>query len=250
MKNNTLAIALSIGGLALVTLCCFTGIGGVAFLNYRQQREASAWVEPVVPTSAPMPLPPPPSVAPSVPAPPSGSPLTVLPTSPVHGLATAPVTMHIISDFQCPFCNRVVPTVHELMTQYEGRVRFVWHDYPLPFHENAMVAAEAAQEVHRQLGDDAFWSFHDTLFANQSDLSPEALNRLASQVPGIDLPRFQQALRTEEHLTTIRSDMAQADLAHPSGLGTPSFSVNGTWISGAQPIDAFRTAIDAALAGH
>jgi protein-disulfide isomerase len=219
-------------------------------MTYRQQ----AQMEPpyVVPTSQPpMPTPMPPSVAPVVPsALPTGQPLVVLPTSPVRGLETAPVTMHIMSDFQCPFCSRVVPTVHELMQTYEGRVRFVWHDYPLPFHQNAMPAAEAAQEVHRQLGDEAFWRFHDVLFENQSDLSRPSLERLASQLPGLDLARFRQALDTHEHELTIRSDMAMIEAVHSGGLGTPSFSIDGTWVAGAQPSEAFHSAIDAALVGH
>ncbi len=248
MQNNSLALGLGIAALALVSLCCVTGLGAAGFMSYRRRAQDAYPIEPTA--QAPMLAPPPPSGGPVIPPPLPGALLSVLPTSPQRGPESAPVTMHIISDFQCPFCSRVLPTVHELMQSYEGRVRFVWHDYPLPFHQNAMPAAEAGQEVRRQLGDDAFWRFHDVLFDNQHDLSRPTLDRLASATPGLDLARFRAALDSHEHEATVRSDMAMVSAVHTSGLGTPSFSVNGTWISGAQPSEAFHTAIDQALVGH
>mgnify|MGYP000373154483 CR=1 FL=1 len=53
------------------------------------------------------------------------------------------------SDFQCPFCNRVVPTVEQVRQRYGDRVRLVWRNYPLRIHDNAMVAAEAMEGANR-----------------------------------------------------------------------------------------------------
>ena len=254
MKNNTLAIALALGALALVSVCCVTGLGVFGFVRYREHAQSVQYEVTPPPAPPALPLAPPsgPQIAPTSGAVMGGAPATlaVLPTSPVMGPETAPVTIHIVSDFQCPFCGRVTPTVHELMQTYEGRVRFVWHDYPLPFHPNAVPAAEAGQEVMRQLGSTAFWRFHNALFENQNDLSRAAIEQMAGQIPGLDLARFRSALDTHEHEPTIRSDMALADAAHPGGLGTPSFLIDGAWLEGAQPSASFHAAIDAALAGR
>jgi protein-disulfide isomerase len=169
--------------------------------------------------------------------------------SPSTGPANAPVTIQVFSDFQCPFCSRVEPTVHQFMEQYAGRVRMIWRNYPLPFHQNATPAAEAAMEVFHQRGAEAFWSYHDALFENQTDLSRATLERLAQAVPGINMAAFRTALDTHTHQAEIQADM---DAVRTAGaeIGTPSFFINGRLVQGAQPIEAFRTAIDRAIAEH
>jgi protein-disulfide isomerase len=115
-------------------------------------------------------------------------------TAPSKGPANAPVVIQEISDYQCPFCSRVLPTIEQLVREYPTQVRFVWRDYPLPFHQNAMPAAEAAREVFRQGGAAKFWAFHAILFENQRALTRADLERLATQVGGINMAQFRQAL--------------------------------------------------------
>ncbi|MCC7540923.1 MAG: thioredoxin domain-containing protein, partial [Deltaproteobacteria bacterium] len=167
--------------------------------------------------------------------------------APMKGNARARVTIQIFSDFECPFCSRVLPTIRQIEEQYGDRVRFVWRDYPLPFHQRATPAAEAAREVFTQRGSEAFWRYHDLLFQNQRDLSDETLARLAGEVGGINMDRFRAAMSGRTHQAAVRADM---DAVQQAGarIGTPSFFINGRLLQGAQPIDAFRQAIDAALA--
>jgi protein-disulfide isomerase len=167
--------------------------------------------------------------------------------APSRGPATAPVTIQIFSDYQCPFCSRVEPTITQFMEQYNGRVRLVWRNFPLPFHPNAMPAAEAAMEVYEQRGAAAFWAFHDALFENNRDLSRETIVRLAQAVPGINMAQFNAALDNHEHQAAIQAEIAAVNAAGAQ-IGTPSFFINGRLLQGAQPIEAFRTAIDRALA--
>ncbi len=68
------------------------------------------------------------------------------------------------SDFQCPFCRRVEPTLKGLRDKYGDKVRLVWKNEPLPFHPRAEPAAEAALEVRAEKGDKGFWDAHDKLF--------------------------------------------------------------------------------------
>jgi protein-disulfide isomerase len=86
------------------------------------------------------------------------SPVPISSKDPMWGKRDAPVTVVIYSDFQCPYCSRVEPTLDQVKTTYGAdKVRLVWKNNPLPFHQNAKPAAEAAQGVFAMAGNDAFW---------------------------------------------------------------------------------------------
>lgn len=166
--------------------------------------------------------------------------------APSRGGSGSALVVQIFSDFQCPFCARVVPTLEALQARYGDRVRFVWRNYPLPFHDHAMEAAEAAMEAFAQRGDAGFWAMHDLLFENQTELTRENLERFASEV-GLDLTRFRRALDTHAHRAEVEADMAAVRTAGAS-IGTPSFFIEGHLLEGAQPLEVFVQAIDRALA--
>jgi protein-disulfide isomerase len=167
--------------------------------------------------------------------------------APTKGPKKAKVVIHEFSEFQCPFCNRVLPTMKQVYEEYGDKVQVVWHNYPLPFHDKAQKAAEAAQEVFEQGGSDKFWAYHDVLFANQQALSIEDLIKHAETVGGINTAKLKSALDSDKHKARVQADV---DAVAKSGarIGTPSFFINGKLLQGAQPFPAFKTAIDAALA--
>ncbi|MEO0326574.1 MAG: thioredoxin domain-containing protein [Myxococcota bacterium] len=166
--------------------------------------------------------------------------------APSKGPANAAVVIQEFSDFQCPFCSRVLPTVEQVVREYGDRVRIVWRDYPLPFHQQAGPAAQAAREVFTQAGSEKFWAYHDLLFQNQRALERADLERYAEQVGGINMARFRAALDNETHKAAVEADMAAVRTAG-ARIGTPSFFINGRLIQGAQPFPAFKAAIDRAL---
>jgi protein-disulfide isomerase len=86
--------------------------------------------------------------------------------APVKGSATAPVTIIEYSDFQCPFCERAFPTVNQIMSEYKGKVRLVYKQYPLTSIHPLAMPASLASECAREQG--KFWEYHDLLFQNQS----------------------------------------------------------------------------------
>jgi protein-disulfide isomerase len=165
-------------------------------------------------------------------------------TSPVKGPPSAKVTIQIFSDFECPFCSRAVPTITTIEKRYRNRVRFVWRDLPLAFHQNARPAAMAAREAHKQRGDVGFWAMHDLLFANQTALDRPSLEQYAG-AQKLDLARFGAAIDASAHDALIQSDIDAATAADIRG--TPSFLINGYFLSGAQPYHAFRRVIERAL---
>jgi protein-disulfide isomerase len=169
-------------------------------------------------------------------------------STPTRGPAGARVVIQEWSDFQCPFCSRVQDTLRTLEREFAGRVKLAWRHNPLPFHKDAALASEAAQEVFEQRGAAAFWRYHDALFAAQS--APGGLERAnleaLAQRQGLDLTRFQKALDTRMHQAKVELDLASAKSAGISG--TPTFVINGYVVSGAQPITAFRRVVLLALA--
>jgi protein-disulfide isomerase len=162
---------------------------------------------------------------------------------PRKGPADAPVEIIEFSDFQCPFCSRAVPTIKQIEAEYGDQVTIVYRDFPLTsIHPMAQPAAEAAECVRDQGGDEAFWVYHDTIFENQQALSQESLRTWASD-QGYDID---ECLTSGKFTSEVQKDTQDAQAA--GGRGTPYFVINGKPLSGAQPFAAFKAAIDAELA--
>lgn len=167
-------------------------------------------------------------------------------TAPRRGAANPRVVIHVFSEFESPFSERLAPTLDRVMTEYGDRVLLVFRHLPLPFHARSEPAARAAMEVRAQLGDGAFWAYHDLLFANRSALSDAQLIEYAGRLPGIDLPRFTAALSSGAHADEIQADQAVARALGFSG--TPSMRIGSATLNGAQPYERIRAAIDTELA--
>ncbi len=168
--------------------------------------------------------------------------------SPIKGPASAKVTIQIFSDFQCPFCKRVEPTLAELEKEYGGKIRFVWRHMPLPFHADAPLAGQAAQEAFKQKGNSAFWKFHDKLFEAQGSgddaIKRPALEKIAGEL-GLNMDQFKAALDSNAHKAKLDAD---TKIGNDAGInGTPAFVINGYYLSGAQPAAAFKKLINRAL---
>lgn len=164
--------------------------------------------------------------------------------SPTRGPKNAKLVVQIFSDFECPFCKRVLPTLKELEQRYPGNVRFVWRHLPLAFHRRARAAARAAMEARAQKGDAGFWQMHDLLFEDQKQLGDDDLKAKAAKL-GLDLARFEAALSDGRHDAAIDHDL---DAAQNAGInGTPAFVINGYYLAGAQSISAFRRVAEYAL---
>ncbi len=165
--------------------------------------------------------------------------------APFKGKKDAKVVIQQFSDFQCPFCSRVEPTIDEVEKVYGSKVKIVWRNLPLPFHKDAGPAAEAALEAQAQKGNAGFWTYHKKLFENQQKgLGRETLDAIAQEM-GLDMAKFKAAMDQGTHKAKVEADKADAEKA--GVRGTPGFTVNGYFVSGAQPFPAFKKVIDLAL---
>ena len=166
--------------------------------------------------------------------------------APTRGAEEAPVTIVEFSDFHCPFCRSVQPTLTELLRRYEGKVRLVYKHLPLDsLHPQARRVSQASWCAGTQ---GKFWEFHDAVYASgSSDASDTAMSAVASQV-GLDGSTFATCLAGSESAAVVDRDVKQGGAL---GLtGTPGFFINGRELTGAQPLDAFVRIIDEELAAR
>lgn len=166
--------------------------------------------------------------------------LDVAAVGPSRGPEDAPVTIIEFSDFNCPFCKRVEPTLKTLRLRYPDRIRLVFRQFPLEMHPRARPIAEASVCAAEQ-GEDVFWKFHDGVFATGKPLSDDEILALAESV-GADGTALQACLASGRAAKVVERDLADGEAAGVTG--TPAFFINGIRLSGAQPADAFVKLIE------
>jgi len=166
----------------------------------------------------------------------------VRPNDPIKGPAHAPVTIVEFSDFECPFCSKVNPTMDEVKKTYGDKVRVVFKHNPLSFHKKARLAAKASLAAHQQ---GKFWEYHDLLFANQKALERADLEKYAEQL-GLDLAAFRAALDSPELDAWIDEDQELS--GEVDAQGTPNLFLNGRKFTGAKSFADLKPAIEEELA--
>lgn len=163
-------------------------------------------------------------------------------TDPIKGPANAPITIIEYSDYQCPFCARVNPTLDQVRKVYGDQVRIVFKDFPLPNHPEAPKAAEAGHCAGEQ---GKYWELHDRMFANQQALQVPMLKQYA-QAAGLDMNAFNACLDSGKHAARVTENLRSGEALGVSS--TPTLYVNGRPVVGAQPFDYFKAVIDEELA--
>lgn len=160
----------------------------------------------------------------------------------MRGDEKAKVTIVEFSDFQCPYCGAVEPTVKRVLKEYEGKVRFFFRDFPLPNHEHAIKASEAA---HCASDQGKYWEMHDKLFENQTALDVASLKGYAKTL-GLDTAKFDKCLDSGEKAKAVMANLEAGQDLNVSS--TPAFFINGVSMNGALPFEQFKKVIDAELA--
>jgi protein-disulfide isomerase len=163
---------------------------------------------------------------------------------PQLGPDNAKVTIVEFSDFQCPYCKRFRDTTFDaLIEKYGDDIRIIYRDYPLPFHPQAQIAAEAAECANEQ---GKYWEMHDIIYANQETLSDDAYSEFSEQLD-LDTQKFDECLSSNKYADEIAAD--QKDGESYGVTGTPTFFINGWILVGAQPTSEFEKLIDQELGG-
>jgi protein-disulfide isomerase len=163
--------------------------------------------------------------------------------APSRGPANAPVTVVEYADFECPFCSKAWAAAEEALKPYGDRVRYVFRDFPLPFHEHGAKAAEAGAAAHAQ---GRFFELANLMFKNQKALDTPSLKKYAAEA-GCDPARFAADLDNGRYTADV---LLEARGGERVGVaGTPMFFVNGVWLKWeSTDVAGIRAAVDAALA--
>jgi protein-disulfide isomerase len=169
---------------------------------------------------------------------------------PVKGNKDAKVTIVEYSDFQCPFCKRATDDVLPgILKEYQGKVKLVFKQFPLPNHPWANDAAIASVCAYKQ-GNDGFWKFHDIVFQKQKEItaekSKEQLKTFAKQI-GLDTGKFEACFNSPDTATRVQNELKEGQSIGINS--TPTFVVNGMSVPGANP-EGIKAAIKASLSGE
>jgi protein-disulfide isomerase len=153
------------------------------------------------------------------------------------GPESASVTIVEWSDFQCPFCAQAASLMDQVVGAYPNDVRFVYKNYPLPFHQQAMPAAKAAVAAGKQ---GKFFEMHDKLFANYKELSDAKFATFAQEL-GLNVDQFKKDMAADETAALIAEEMKQA--GEVGVRGTPSIFINGKQPQG-RSFELYKSMID------
>lgn len=160
--------------------------------------------------------------------------------SPVKGAFNAPVTIVEFSDFQCPFCAKLQPTLREVLKAYPDTVKLVYKNFPLSFHKQAMNAAKAAHAAGEQ---GKYWEMHDKIFEKYNNLTEESFTGFAQEL-GLDMEAFAKDFSSGKYDKLIQEDMQIA--ARVGVRGTPTLFINGKLQQG-RSMNDFKLTIDRIL---
>lgn len=158
---------------------------------------------------------------------------------PSKGAARAPVTIVEFSDFECPYCGGLFPTLKQIEKNYADKIQIVYRQFPLTnIHPHAQKAAEASLCAFEQ---QRFWEFHDSMFGNQQELSVPDLKQRAADLK-LDTAKFNQCLDSGRQAAAIQKDIQEG--ARAGVTGTPATFINGRLLSGNQPYAEIKEVIE------
>lgn len=176
---------------------------------------------------------------------------------PVLGDKNAKVTLIDFSDYECPFCKRYFDdTFSQIKKDYidAGKIKYVYRDLPLSFHQNAHKEAQAAECAREQGGDAVYFKYHDEIFkrttSNGTGLALTELPVIANDL-GLNGVTLQTCLDSDKYKAEVDKDLADASAV--AATGTPTFFIGnstsdgvitGIKIVGAQPYSVFQAELD------
>lgn len=164
--------------------------------------------------------------------------------SPVIGNQDAKITIVEYSDFQCPFCARAESTIKRLRKEYAGNIKLVYKNFPLSFHGEAFLAAEAGMCAKEQ-SNDYFWQLHDKMFADPRGLKRSGLKGKVTQLR-MNVEKFESCMDNKKYYSQVNRDIAEG---RNFGVNsTPVFFINGVILVGNKPYEEFVAIIDEELA--
>jgi len=160
--------------------------------------------------------------------------------APMRGTTSAPLTLIEYADYECPYCQQSAPDLAKIEAAYQGKLAFVYKDFPLPMHPHAQKAAEAAQCAGAQ---NKYWEYHDLLLTTKQLEMPDL--KAAASTLDLDTAAFNTCLDSGQKSSVVKANMDEG--IELGVTGTPSFFLNGKFISGSLPFEQFHQVLDEEL---
>ena len=160
---------------------------------------------------------------------------------PFLGPKDAPITIVQFAEYQCPYCGKAGESIDQVLKEYDGKVKMVYRDFPLSFHDRAVPAAVAANCAGEQ---DKYWEMHKLLMSNQRALTDDDLTSHATTL-SLDLEKWNTCRQDPAQTAEVNKDFADGQKIGVTG--TPAFFINGIMLSGAVPFPQFKEIIDREL---
>ncbi|MEN9580604.1 MAG: hypothetical protein RJA70_3613 [Pseudomonadota bacterium] len=161
------------------------------------------------------------------------------PGDPTWGPKDAAITVVVFSDYECPYCKHLKPTLKRLRAEFPHVLRVVWKDMPLPSHPFAAQAARLGRSAYAKGGDALFWKANEFIYDNQESLDEAQLSELALQL-GVPWPT------SDELNAHLEKDWSQVETLNVRS--TPTSFVNGRPIFGAKAYGVFEKLVNEELA--
>lgn len=162
--------------------------------------------------------------------------------NPSIGPENAKITIVEFSDFECPYCKKSQEVNRRLREKYKDQIKWVFRDFPLPFHPDAMYAHMAANCA---ISEGKYWDVFNVLFENSGNLAQANVDYLVTKA-GVDKSKYAACIKNSSTLKAeIDSDIQDGQKVGVSG--TPAFFINGIFVSGALPFESFEEIIEKEL---
>lgn len=153
------------------------------------------------------------------------------------------VTIVEFGDYQCPACGAAYPIVKRMLSEYDGKINFIFRNFPLSLHPNAQKAAQAAEAAAAQ---GKFWEMHEKLYENQTKWSevgdPQEIFTGYAGDLGLDKDAFKKDINANKYTGLINSDASDGDKLGVNS--TPTFFLNGNKITGVPTYNDLKASID------
>lgn len=174
----------------------------------------------------------------------------------VRGDRSARYQLIEYSDLECPFCKSFHPTAQKILSDYQGKIAWVYRHFPLdPIHSKADKEAEAAECAAEQGGNDAFWKFVDKVFEvtpSNNGLDPAQLPQIATQV-GLDGTKLKSCLDSGKMAQKVESQYQSGIKVGVSGTPTSVIldtqTNKASLIPGALPYEQIKSQLDSMING-
>jgi protein-disulfide isomerase len=158
----------------------------------------------------------------------------------------AKVTLVEFGDYQCPACKASQPTVEQIRRDYSGKITFVFRNFPLPQHQNALISSEAAEAAGEQ---GKYWEMNGILYDRQDEWAEltNPIDKFLSYAKelGLDTTKFKQEIEDKKFEQKIKGDQTDGSTAGVSS--TPTFFLNGERLRGGLDYSTWKNKIDALL---